>query len=228
MRNYQKEVDKLIENIPEGQVPTLLLHACCAPCSSYCLEYLSNYFKITLYFYNPNIYPESEYTPETEISMAMLNEPIINVTDCSYLLIERLTLEAGMNNGINVSGGDHVRVAGCDLRQFSKHAVEMRDTKESGVLSCDIEQIGAYGIYIVSGKGNRSTLESVGCYAVNNHVQDFGRIERTYYPGISMEGVGNYIAYNKIHNAPHMALRAEGNNNIIEFNEIYEGDYLQI
>lgn len=168
------------------------------------------------------IYPESEYTPETEISMAMLNEPIINVTDCSYLLIERLTLEAGMNNGINVSGGDHVRVAGCDLRQFSKHAVEMRDTKESGVLSCDIEQIGAYGIYIVSGKGNRSTLEPVGCYAVNNHVQDFGRIERTYYPGISMEGVGNYIAYNKIHNAPHMALRAEGNNNIIEFNEIYD------
>ena len=61
MRNYQKELDKLIENIPEGQVPTLLLHACCAPCSSYCLEYLSNYFKITLYFYNPNITEHAEY-----------------------------------------------------------------------------------------------------------------------------------------------------------------------
>ncbi len=42
-------------------MPTLLLHACCAPCSSYCLEYLSRYFQITLYFYNPNISPESEY-----------------------------------------------------------------------------------------------------------------------------------------------------------------------
>jgi len=168
------------------------------------------------------IYPQSDYTEETEVTMAMLNEPLINVTDASYVLIERMTVEAGMNNGINVSGGDHVQVAGCKLRQFSKHAIEMRDATESGVLSCDVEQIGAYGIYIVSGTGNRSTLEPAGCYAVNNHVQDFGRIERTYYPGISMEGVGNYIAYNKIHNAPHMALRAEGNNNIIEFNEIYD------
>ena len=42
-------------------MPTLLLHSCCAPCSSYCLEYLSNYFKITVFYYNPNIYPEEEY-----------------------------------------------------------------------------------------------------------------------------------------------------------------------
>lgn len=62
MRNYQRELDALIKDIPSGTVPTLLLHACCAPCSSYCLEYLSNYFSITVYYYNPNIYPESEYS----------------------------------------------------------------------------------------------------------------------------------------------------------------------
>lgn len=62
MINYQKELDKLIEkNKREGVTPSLLLHACCAPCSSYCLEYLSEYFKITVFYYNPNIYPESEY-----------------------------------------------------------------------------------------------------------------------------------------------------------------------
>lgn len=59
-RNYQKELDKLIAGL-NGRRPTLLLHACCAPCSSYVLEYLSRYFKITLFFYNPNISPESEY-----------------------------------------------------------------------------------------------------------------------------------------------------------------------
>lgn len=42
-------------------MPTLLLHSCCAPCSSYCLEYLSQFFSITVFYYNPNIYPESEY-----------------------------------------------------------------------------------------------------------------------------------------------------------------------
>lgn len=61
--NYQKELDKTIEHLQkEGRVPRLLLHSCCAPCSSYVLEYLSKYFEITVFYYNPNIYPESEYT----------------------------------------------------------------------------------------------------------------------------------------------------------------------
>lgn len=61
-RNYQKELDAVIESITKkGIRPKLLLHACCAPCSSYVLEYLTQYFDITLYYYNPNISPESEY-----------------------------------------------------------------------------------------------------------------------------------------------------------------------
>ena len=61
--NYQKELEKLLTQFEaEQRVPTLLIHSCCAPCSSYVLEYLSEYFKITVFYYNPNIYPESEYT----------------------------------------------------------------------------------------------------------------------------------------------------------------------
>lgn len=61
--NYQKELEKIIEGLEkEGEVPRLLLHSCCAPCSSYVLEYLSRYFEITVFYYNPNIYPESEYS----------------------------------------------------------------------------------------------------------------------------------------------------------------------
>ncbi len=58
--NYQKQLDTVIEGLGEN-VPTLLLHSCCAPCSSHCIEYLSQYFKITVLYYNPNIYPETEY-----------------------------------------------------------------------------------------------------------------------------------------------------------------------
>ena len=67
--NYQIELDRIIKKIEaEGttKVPTLLLHSCCAPCSSYVLEYLSDYFAITVYYYNPNIYPEGEYTRRIE------------------------------------------------------------------------------------------------------------------------------------------------------------------
>lgn len=60
--NYQKELDKLIIKLTEeGQVPSLLLHSCCAPCSSYCIEYISQFFYVTVFYYNPNIYPDEEY-----------------------------------------------------------------------------------------------------------------------------------------------------------------------
>jgi predicted adenine nucleotide alpha hydrolase (AANH) superfamily ATPase len=49
------------KNFSDQKVPTLLIHSCCAPCSSYCLELLSSYFKITVFYYNPNIYPAEEY-----------------------------------------------------------------------------------------------------------------------------------------------------------------------
>ena len=81
-RNYQRELDDLIQKLEaDGEVPTLLLHSCCAPCSSYVLEYLSQYFKITVLYYNPNIYPESEYRYRAEeqkrfISMLPVKHPI--------------------------------------------------------------------------------------------------------------------------------------------------------
>ena len=58
--NYQKLTDKVIDGLGE-RVPKLLLHSCCAPCSSYTLEYLANYFEITVLYYNPNISPEGEF-----------------------------------------------------------------------------------------------------------------------------------------------------------------------
>ena len=62
-RNYSKELDAYIEDFQKkGEYPKLLLHACCAPCSSYCLEFLRNYFDVTVFFYNPNITEEAEYS----------------------------------------------------------------------------------------------------------------------------------------------------------------------
>jgi len=60
--NYQKQLDLLLTTLsPAERKPKLLLHACCGPCSSYVLEYLFRYFDITIYYYNPNIYPQQEY-----------------------------------------------------------------------------------------------------------------------------------------------------------------------
>ncbi|MBR6392556.1 MAG: epoxyqueuosine reductase QueH [Eubacterium sp.] len=75
--NYQNELDKIISNIEKK--PRLLLHACCAPCSSYVLEYLSKYFDITVYYYNPNISPVGEFEKRfEEIKRLIAEMPLKN------------------------------------------------------------------------------------------------------------------------------------------------------
>ncbi len=69
IRNYQKELDKILEQIIRDEKKRgqrLLLHSCCAPCSSYVLEYLREYFQITVFYYNPNISMETEYRKRVE------------------------------------------------------------------------------------------------------------------------------------------------------------------
>lgn len=87
--NYQKLLDGIIEeNSKNGVVPKLLLHACCAPCSSYCLEYLSNFFEITVFYYNPNISLKEEYEyrlceEKRLISLMEFKNPV-NIVDGEY------------------------------------------------------------------------------------------------------------------------------------------------
>lgn len=64
-KNYQKELDNIIQKL-QGKVPRLFLHSCCAPCSSYVLEYLCPYFDITVFYYNPNISASAEYKKRVE------------------------------------------------------------------------------------------------------------------------------------------------------------------
>ena len=74
-RNYQKELDGILKELEkQDRVPKLLLHSCCAPCSSYVLEYLSQWFEIEDFFYNPNIAPEKEYRFRAEELARLIRE----------------------------------------------------------------------------------------------------------------------------------------------------------
>lgn len=73
--NWQRELERQIAGFQRaGKRPSLLLHCCCAPCSSYVLEYLSACFRITVFYYNPNISPESEYYKRLEELQRLLRE----------------------------------------------------------------------------------------------------------------------------------------------------------
>jgi len=74
MENYQKLMEKEIGKIKSGIKPKLLLHSCCAPCSSYVLEYLNKIFEITVFYYNPNISPEEEYRFRADEQKRLIKE----------------------------------------------------------------------------------------------------------------------------------------------------------
>ncbi len=82
-RNFQKELETTLKKIEAaGQVRRLLLHSCCAPCSSYCIEYLSKHMDVTVFYYNPNISEDSEYRKRVEEQKRFIKEfPTVHKVD---------------------------------------------------------------------------------------------------------------------------------------------------
>lgn len=103
IRNYSREIDALIEkNKKDNIVPKLMLHACCACCLSYVLEYLSEHFEIYVLYYNPNITERNEYEyRKSEVKRLIFQMPLkrkVTVVDCEYDPNTYLEKIAGMEN----------------------------------------------------------------------------------------------------------------------------------
>lgn len=123
--NYQKELDKIIDDL--NYTPKLLLHTCCAPCSSYCIEYLSNYFDITVLYYNPNISPKEEYEKRKQEQIRFLNEykskNKLDYMDCDYNYNDFLNVIEGLEN--EPEGGK--RCNKCFRLRLEKVALEAKN-----------------------------------------------------------------------------------------------------
>lgn len=89
---------------------------------------------------------------------------------------------------------------------------------QNGIIDCHIYNVGAGGISL--GGGDRSSLKPAGNYVENCRIHDYNRIEKSYRPGIWMDGVGNRISKCNIYNAPSMAILFHGNNHMIELCDI--------
>jgi len=124
--NYQKELEKILPSIDEKN-NRLFLHSCCAPCSSYVLEYLSEYFAITIFYYNPNIYPESEYELRIKEQENLLEKlqgkyPVTFVAG-AYNRNDFLEIAKGLEN-IKEGGERCTRCYELRLRETAKMAKE--------------------------------------------------------------------------------------------------------
>ncbi|MDN5305187.1 MAG: epoxyqueuosine reductase [Fusobacteriaceae bacterium] len=125
--NYQKEFEKIV-NTFNGHKPNLLLHSCCAPCSSYVLEYLSNFFNITVFFYNPNINVETEYQKRKEEQKRFIKEfsnNEISFIEGDYDIQEFYTAI----KGDELKGEGSIRCKKCYTFRLEKTAILAKEKK---------------------------------------------------------------------------------------------------
>ncbi len=162
----------------------------------------------------------------TEVSILDQNIPIFKLDDVDYVDIIDLEFDYGLGSAIQINGGYDNLVAGCEIKNFILDAVQVFDGSSHDIVSNDIHDLGAGGIYL-SG-GNRQTLSHAGHTAVNNHIYEFGKVKVIYAPAVQIprkyddNNVGMYVAHNKIHGTPHVGIEFCGNNHIFEYNEIYD------
>lgn len=186
----------------------------------------------TLYFWPP------QPIDRGRVFVSLLETPLVALRGTRHVVLRGLILECTRGCGVEMTGGRHNRVAGCTLRNIGTVGVAIggvvadlerrvyrnttfagRAGTDNGVVSCEIHDTGEYGV-ILRG-GDRKTLEAGRNYAVNNDIFRFGRWVRTYRPAVFIHGVGNRVAHNLMHDAPHSAVLFWGNDHVIEFNEIY-------
>jgi len=170
-----------------------------------------------LYFWPPS--PAGE----KDVLVSTLEGPMISLEGTSNVTLRGLIFEGGRGEAVIISGGENNTIAGCTFRNFGQTAVKINGGTNNGILSCDIYDVAAGGVELHG--GDRKTLTPAGNYAVNNHIHDFGIRLKTYRPAVLTTGVGNRIAHNLIHDAPHCGIflvtSRMGNDHIIEYNELH-------
>jgi len=146
-------------------------------------------------------------------------DTLVTMTDTAHVTFAGMVLEACRGTAVVIKRGTRNRVAGCTIRNTGAKAVTVASGTFNGVLGCDITDTALGGVYLAG--GDRKSLTRADLYAVNNHIWHYGRWQRMYTPAVAVRGVGNRVAHNLIHDAPHQAVSFGGNDHLIELNEIH-------
>ncbi|MBI2480964.1 MAG: right-handed parallel beta-helix repeat-containing protein [Planctomycetia bacterium] len=144
---------------------------------------------------------------------------LIRADNLSHVVFRGFTLEACRGTAVTLGGGSGCRIESCVIRNTGHRAVQVAEGSEHEVYGCDVYHTGEGGISMSGGL--RPTLTPANHNAENNHVHHYSRRARTYKSAVSVSGVGSRIAHNLIHDGPHMALSAGGNDHVLDYNEIH-------
>ena len=160
--------------------------------------------------------PPGEITPGS-VWGSLLEQPLLNLEGVSHVTFRELTLECARGNGVEISEGEQVTLAGCTLRNLGDWGVRVEGGQGHAVQSCELHDLGE-GAISLSG-GDLQTLTPSAHRADNNHIHHLGRWCKCYTEAVFMSGVGQQVTHNFIHDLPHIALRLTGAEHVMEFNE---------
>ena len=151
--------------------------------------------------------------------MVSLTRDLVHLEGVSRVTLRGLTLEACRGDAITIRGGDHDLVDDCVIRSAGNRGATISGATDSGLRGCEITGTGDGGVTLDG--GDRKTLTPGRNFVENCRLHDYSRWDRTYRPGVGIDGVGNCIAHNLIYDAPHNAILLGGNDHLIEYNEIH-------
>ena len=178
-------------------------------------EWVLDAEKGVLYFWPPSVMGPDDVT------VSLIKEPMVLLDGASHVRFQGLVLECSRACAFKIRGGSDNLIAGCTIRNIDNDtSVIIEGGRRNGIRSCDIYDIGGTGIRIVGGE--RTTLTPAGNHAINNHITRYGGILQGFNGGIYIQGVGDTVSHNRIHDAPFSAIQYYGNDHLIEYNELYD------
>jgi hypothetical protein len=148
---------------------------------------------------------------------------MLSMKDASHVTIRGLTFEGARGRAVRVEGGEGCRIVACTMRNLGDWAVRVDGGTDHAVVGCDMYDLAEGGVSITG--GDRKTLTPANHLVDNNHIHHWGRWSRMYKSAVNVRGVGNRVAHNLLHDAPHTAIFFSGNEHIIELNEIHSVCY---
>ncbi len=153
-----------------------------------------------------------------EVTLSLFAEPLLRMEGTARVQFEGLTWELASGDAIQVKDGTDCRFAGCIVRRCGGNGITITGGRNCGVLSCDIYSMGRGGTLITG--GDRKTLTPGGHFVENCHIHHLSRIDHTYTPAAVVDGVGNRVAHNYMHDINSSAMRVNGNDHTVEYNEV--------
>jgi hypothetical protein len=166
----------------------------------------------TLYFW------PSAPLASSEVYVSLLDSELLRMTNTQNVTFQGITFEMSRENLVEINGGSDNTLRECVLRNAGVHGAVISGFR-NGLDRCEVYSVGEYGVWL-SG-GDRPTLTAAGNFVRNSDLHDWGRWVRATRDGIHLEGVGQIVSHNVLHDAPYMAVLYTGNNHLIEYNDIY-------